>query len=140
MPGSRHSTIAGVGGGVLAARKRDGRPQLANVDHHYDPEERIIRVSVSDGDAKTRNLRRDPRAGYHVTSADRSAYTVAECTAEVTPVADGPDDAAVEELIGFYRAIEGEHSNWADYRRWVVENRQVLLKLKIERAYGLPRE
>lgn len=47
-------------GGVLVTIKRDGRPQLSNVMHAYYPDERVIRVSLTDDRAKTRNLRRDP--------------------------------------------------------------------------------
>ncbi|WP_416753814.1 morphogenic membrane protein MmpA [Streptomyces sp. FW42] len=79
-------------GGVLVTIKRDGRPQLSNVMHAYYPDERVVRVSLTDDRAKTRNLRRDPRASYHVTTPDRWAYTVAEGTAELTPVAGQPYD------------------------------------------------
>src|SRR5919202_2991868 len=94
-------------GGVLVTLKRDGRPQLSNVSHHYDPDERVVRISITDDRAKTRNLRRDPRASYHVTSADRWAYTVVEGTAELSPVAEDPYDATVEELIRLYRDVLG---------------------------------
>lgn len=45
--------------GVLATLKRDGRPQLSNVNFHYDKAASEIQISVTDGRAKTRNLRRD---------------------------------------------------------------------------------
>ncbi|MFJ9625753.1 PPOX class F420-dependent oxidoreductase [Streptomyces sp. NPDC101181] len=123
-------------GGVLVTLKQDGRPQLSNVNHAYYPEERAIRVSVTEGRAKTRNLRRDPRASYHVTSDDRSAYVVAEGTAELTPAAAAPDDATVEALISLYRDVQGEHPDWADYRRAMVEDRRVVLTLRIDHVYG----
>ncbi|PWS41483.1 PPOX class F420-dependent enzyme [Streptomyces sp. ZEA17I] len=126
-------------GGVLVTLKRDGRPQLSNVSHAYDPAERAIRVSVTEGRAKTRNLRRDPRASYHVTSGDRWAWTVAEGTAELTPPAAEPDDATVESLIALYRDVRGEHPDWADYRRAMVADRRVVLTLRIEHVYGQPR-
>jgi PPOX class probable F420-dependent enzyme len=125
-----------INGGVLATLKRDGRPHLSNVIHAYDPDERIVRVSLTDDRVKTRNLRRDPRASYHVTTPDRWAWTVAEGTAELTPVAADPHDATVEELIALYRAIGGEHSDWDDYRRAMVEDRRLVLRLQVEHAYG----
>lgn len=131
--------LAETNGGVLVTLKRDGRPQLSNVTHHYDPERRLIRVSITDDRAKTRNLRRDPRASYHVTSADRWSWTVVEGTAELTPVAEDPKDATVEELIDLYRSASGkEHPDWDDYRRAMVEDRRLVLKLRVERAYGQP--
>nr|WBO81430.1 PPOX class F420-dependent oxidoreductase [Streptomyces sp. SBE_14.2] len=127
-------------GGVLVTLKRDGRPQLSNVTHAYYPAERIIRVSLTDDRAKTRNLRRDPRASYHVTTADRWAYTVAEGTAELTPVAEDPHDDTVEELIRLYRDVQGEHPDWDDYRAAMVRDRRLVLRLKVDRAYGIPKK
>ncbi|MER5861277.1 PPOX class F420-dependent oxidoreductase [Streptomyces sp. NPDC059688] len=126
-------------GGVLVTLKRDGRPQLSNVSHAYDPDERTIRISVTDDRAKTRNLRRDPRASYHVTSADRWAYTVAEGTAELTPVAGDPHDETVEELIRLYREVLGEHPDWDEYRAAMVRDRRLVVRLRVERAYGAPK-
>ncbi|MFB7596716.1 TIGR03618 family F420-dependent PPOX class oxidoreductase [Streptomyces sp. NPDC056160] len=125
--------------GVLVTLRRDGRPQLSNVSHAYDPDGRVLRVSVTDDRAKTRNLRRDPRASYHVTSADRRAYTVAEGTAELTPVAAGAYDDTVEELIRLYRAVQGEHPDWDDFRATMVRDRRLVLRLRVERVYGIPR-
>ncbi|MFI8191454.1 PPOX class F420-dependent oxidoreductase [Streptomyces sp. NPDC085946] len=126
--------------GLLATLKRDGRPQLSNVKHAYDPDERVIRVSLTDDRAKTRNLRRDPRASYHVTTSDRWAYTVAEGTADLTPVARDPHDETVEELVRLYRDILGEHPDWDDYRAAMVRERRVVLRLRVDRVYGIPRQ
>mgnify|MGYP001286300916 CR=1 FL=1 len=123
--------------GVLVTLKKDGRPQLSNVVHVFDPQRRVIRISVTDDRAKTRNVRRDPRASYHVTSADRRAYTVAEGTAELTPVAADPHDATVEELIGLYRAALGEHPDWDDFRAAQVRERRLVLRLHVDRVYGI---
>ncbi|MEV7399978.1 PPOX class F420-dependent oxidoreductase [Streptomyces sp. NPDC091267] len=125
--------------GVLVTLKRDGRPQLSNVNHFYYPDEHIIRVSVTEDRAKTRNLRRDPRASYHVTSEDRWAWTVADGTADLTPVAADPDDDTVAELIRLYRDVQGEHPDWDDYRRAMVRDRRVVLRLHVEHVYGQSR-
>ncbi|MDH6130768.1 PPOX class probable F420-dependent enzyme [Kitasatospora sp. MAA4] len=123
-------------GGVLATLKRDGRPQLSNVNYAYDEARSLIRVSITDDRAKAKNLRRDPRASFHVTSGDFWTWAVAEGTAELTPVAAAPDDATVEELIDLYRTIRGEHPDWDDYRAAMVRDRRIVLKLHIERYYG----
>ncbi|MBE8474744.1 PPOX class F420-dependent oxidoreductase [Streptomyces justiciae] len=131
--------LLGTGhGGVLVTLKKDGRPQLSNVSHAYYPDEGVIRVSITDDRAKTRNLRRDARASYHVTSPDRRAYTVAEGTADLSPVAKDPYDDTVEELIRLYRDVQGEHPDWDDYRAAMVRDRRLVLRLKVERAYGIP--
>jgi PPOX class probable F420-dependent enzyme len=131
--------VAELDGGVLVTLKADGRPQLSNVNHAYDPDERTIRVSITDGRAKTRNMRRDPRVSYHVTSADRWAYTVVEGTADLTPVAEDPYDETVEELVRLYRDVRGEHPDWDDYRAAMVRDRRLVLRLRVERAYGIPK-
>lgn len=122
--------------GVLATIKRDGRPQLSNVSHTFDRERGLIRVSITDDRAKTANLRRDPRACFHVTSPDGWSYVVAEVTARLSPVAADPHDDTVTELIDIYRAIRGEHPDWDDYRRAMVADRRIALHLQVERVYG----
>ncbi|GHJ37886.1 PPOX class F420-dependent oxidoreductase [Streptomyces sp. TS71-3] len=122
--------------GVLTTIKSNGRPQLSNVIYAYDPEARLVRVSVTADRAKTANLRRDPRASLYVTTPDFRHYAVAEGTVELTPVAEDPGDATVEELIGYYRALSGEHPDWDDYRRAMVSNRRLVVRLPVERVYG----
>ena len=122
--------------GVLTSQKRDGRPQLSNVAYHVGADG-IIRISVTDGRAKTANLRRDPRASLHVTSDDFYAYAVIEATVEVAPVAAEPDDATVDELVDYYRAVAGEHPDWDDYRRTMVADGRLVLRLHPDHAYGM---
>jgi PPOX class probable F420-dependent enzyme len=123
-------------GGALVALKRDGRPQLSNVSHTYDPGARLLRISTTADRAKVANLRRDPRAGFYVTSPDQRAYAVAEGTAELTPVATDPHDATVDELVEVYRLIAGEHPNWDEYRAAMVADRRLVVRLSVERVYG----
>lgn len=124
--------------GVLATLKADGRPQMSNVSYTFEPQRRVIRVSVTDDRVKTRNLRRDPRAAFHVTSEDGWAWTVAEGNAELSPVAADPHDGTVEELIGLYRAVSGEHPDWEDFRRAMVRDKRLVLSLPVSHAYGQP--
>jgi PPOX class probable F420-dependent enzyme len=123
---------------VLATLKRDGRPQLSNVSYYFDPRAVAIQVSVTEPRAKTRNLRRDPRASIHVRSDDGWAYAVAEGDAVLTPPAAAPDDDTVEGLIALYRNIAGEHPDLDDYRAAMVEDRRVLLTMPISHLYGMP--
>lgn len=125
--------------GVLATIRRDGRPQLSNVTHFFDAETRRILVSITDGRAKTKNLRRDPRATYHVSSTDGWSYAVVEGTAELTPVAADPHDATVEELVELYRRVAGEHPDWTEYREAMVADRRLVLRIPVERVIGFVR-
>ncbi len=130
--------ISGNSLGVLATIKSDGRPQLSNVSYHFDPREVAIQVSITEPRAKTRNLRRDQRASLHVSSDDGWSYAVAEGDAVLTPPAAGTDDDTVEALIALYRNIAGEHPDWDDYRRAMVDDRRVLLTIPISHLYGMP--
>ena len=125
---------------ALAAVKRDGRPQLSMVNYALavDGDTAAARVSVVDGRAKVANLRRDPRASLLVTSPDGWSYAVLEGDAELSPVAQTTDDATVEELVELYRTIRGEnHPDWGDYRRAMVADGRLVLRLHVHRVYGL---
>ncbi|MGI5353390.1 PPOX class F420-dependent oxidoreductase [Streptomyces sp. CA-250714] len=124
--------------GVLVTLRRDGRPQLSNVNHTFDPDKRLLRISVTADRAKARNLGRDARASYHVTSGDGWAWTVVDGVAELTPVAREPRDETVEELVEVYRAIRGEHPDWDEYRAAMVAERRQVVRLSVTHVYGQP--
>ena len=121
---------------VLITLKADGRPQSSNVIQWTDAEG-VVRVSVTESRAKVRNLRRDPRVSIHVTADDFWSYVVLEGDAELTPVAASPDDATVDELVDYYRALNGEHPDWDDYRAAMVADARLVLRLRPAHAYGM---
>lgn len=123
--------------GVLVTIKRDGRPQLSNVGYTFDDTSGLLRVSITADRAKTANLRRDPRASFHVTTGNYRAYVVAEGTAGLTPVAASSDDDTVAELVEVYRNIAGEHPDWAEYRAAMVSEGRLVLRLPVDRVYGM---
>lgn len=124
---------------VLTTIKRDGLPQLSNVVHAVD-ETGLVRVSITATRAKYHNLRRTPWAALHVNGHDFWSYAVLECDAELSAVATDPHDATVEELVTLYRAVAGkDHPDWDDYRRAMVADQRVVLRLLPRRAYGLLR-
>jgi PPOX class probable F420-dependent enzyme len=133
---------AGRNLGTLAAIKKDGRPQLSMVNFALDTAGRgagpTVRISVVDGRAKVANLLRDPRASLLVTSSDGWSYAVLEGGAELSPVASGPHDATVEELVELYRTIRGEdHPDWDDYRAAMVRDHRRVLSIHVTKVYGL---
>ncbi|ALG14588.1 PPOX class F420-dependent oxidoreductase [Kibdelosporangium phytohabitans] len=121
--------------GVLVTLKRDGRPQLSNVTYRFA--DGTIRISVTDGRAKTKNLLRDPRASFYVTNDTFGRYAVAEGTATLSDVAKAPDDDAVDELVELYRSIAGEHPDWDEYRAAMVADGRRVVRIPVDRVYGL---
>ena len=131
-----YALLAGSRLGVLATIKSDGRPQLSPVTPTFDRAASTIYVSVTEGRAKTTNLRRDPRAALEVTSADGWSWATAEGTVTLTGPGTDPDGPEVQALVDYYRAAAGEHPDWAEYRAAMVADRRVLMALRVERVYG----
>ncbi len=122
--------------GVLVTLRSNGRPQLSNI--MYVPgDEGMLRISVTDDRAKTKNLRRDPRASLYVLGDNFYQYVVVEAGAELTPVAADPHDATVDALVAYYKDAIGEHPDWEEYRTSMVNDKRLLVVLRPERAYGL---
>ncbi len=122
--------------GVLATIRANGRPQLSNI--LYVPGQGdSVTISVTADRAKTANLRRDPRASLYVVGDTFWQYVVIEAAAELSPVAADPGDDTVEALVAYYRAGQGEHPNWDEYRATMVADRRLVVTLHPERAYGM---
>jgi PPOX class probable F420-dependent enzyme len=122
--------------GVLATQRRDTRPQLSNIVFALG-DDGIIRISVTDGRAKTANIRRTSTASLHANGDNHWAYVVIDADATLSPVAAAPDDETVEELVALYRTLQGEHDDWDDYRRAMVADKRLVLRLHPTHAYGM---
>lgn len=131
-----HTLIADSRLGVLATIKSDGRPQLSPVTPYYDRDAGVIYVSMTDGRAKTANLRRDPRAALEVTSSDGWAWATAEGAVTLTGPGADPHGPEVEALVDYYRNAAGEHPDWVEYRSVMVSDRRVLMAMTVEHVYG----
>jgi PPOX class probable F420-dependent enzyme len=123
---------------VLTTIRRDGKPQLSNV-LHYVRDDGVVIVSTTADRAKYKNLRREPWAALKVDGSSVWSYAVIEAEAAFSAVAADPHDAAVEELVEYFRNTGGEHDDWDEYRRAMVSERRVVVRLTPTRAYGLLR-
>ena len=122
--------------GVLATIRSDGRPQLSPVTPFYDRAAGRIYVSITEGRAKTANLRRDPRAALEVTSSDGWSWATADGMVALIGPSTDPDGPEIKALVDYYRAAAGEHPDWAEYRAAMVAERRVLMTMTVERVYG----
>ncbi|TDE97261.1 PPOX class F420-dependent oxidoreductase [Occultella glacieicola] len=122
--------------GVLATIKANGLPQLSPVTPFYDRDAEQLLVSMTEGRAKTTNLRRDPRAALEVTSENGWEWATAEGPVTLTGPGTDPNGPEVEALVDYYRRAAGEHPDWQEYRDVMVADRRVLMTMKVERVYG----
>lgn len=123
---------------VFTTLRKNGRPQLSNVLHAVG-KDGLVRVSTTADRAKYANLRRTPWAALLVNGADIWSYAVLEGDVTLSEVAADPHDATVGELVGVYRALQGEHDDWDAYRAAMVADRRVVIRLTPTHAYGLLR-
>ena len=70
--------------------------------------------------------------------AEAVTLPIPAAPADAGAPASAPDDETVESLITLYRSVAGEHPDWDDYRRAMVADRRVLLRLPIKHVYGMP--
>ena len=123
---------------VLTTIRNDTRPQLSSVLHEVG-EDGLIRISITASRAKYGNMLRRPWAALHVSSSDFWSYVVIEADVELSAPAADVTDGTVDELVGTYRRVAGEHSNWDEFRAAMVAERRVVARLSPIRAYGLVR-
>lgn len=116
--------------GVLATIRRDGRPQLSNILYVLDDDARV-KISVTQTRAKTKNLRRDPRAALHVQGHNPYEYLVVDGTVELIE-----GDGLAEKLRDYYRKARGDHPDWAEYDAAMIKEQRLLISMSIDRAYG----
>ena len=111
---------------VLSTRRRSGAPQMSPVTCGVDRAGRIV-VSTYPERAKAVNLRRDRAVSLCVLSDGWDPWVQVDGTAEVI---DPPH--AVEPLVEYYRAVAGEHPDWAEYRQAMVTQGKSLIRVTIE--------
>lgn len=115
--------------GVLCTLRSDGSPQMSPVVAGIDQGGRAV-VSTRETAMKTRNVRRRPRASLCVVRDSFFGPWV-----QVDGAADvlGQPEA-MDGLVELYRSIAGEHPDWSEFRQKMLEERRVLLRIRIERA------
>lgn len=109
---------------VLTTFRADGSLQSSPVTGGIDGHGRVVIASYPQR-AKSVNVRRNGKASVVVLSDEfNGAYVQLDGDAEVIDVPE-----AVEPLVDYYRAIAGEHPDWADYRRAMVDQGKCLIRV-----------
>jgi len=114
--------------GILVTTRRDGRPQLSPVTMGVDSEGRIV-VSTYPERAKVHNAVHNSAGSVCVLSDEFGGEWVqVDGQIEVVRLPE-----AVEGLVEYYRCISGEHPDWEEYRRAMVKQGKVLIRLSVDR-------
>ena len=113
---------------LLLTHRADGSPQLSPVSCGVDEQGRVVAPTYPPR-AKGLSTRRDPRVSLCVLSDDFDGpWVQVDGQAEVL---DLPE--ALEPLVDYYRAISGEHPDWAEYRAAMQRQGKSLLRVTIGR-------
>ena len=109
---------------ILLTWRRDGGVQGSPVTAGVDDEGRIV-VATYPERAKSTNVARRPRASVIVLSEEfNGPWVQVDGDAELVTLPD-----AVEPLVDYFRAISGEHSDWAEYRQAMVDQGKALIRI-----------
>jgi len=109
---------------ILLTWRRDGGVQGSPVTAGVDGEGRIV-VATYPERAKAVNVARRPQASVIVLSEEfNGPWVQVDGDAELITLPD-----AVEPLVDYFRAISGEHSDWAEYRQAMVDQGKALIRI-----------
>ena len=109
---------------VLLTTRTDGSVQASPVTAGVDPRGRVVIASYPER-AKARNVRRTGTASVLVLSDDfDGAWAQIDGDAEVLDIPE-----AIEPLVEYFRSISGEHSDWDEYRRAMVDQGKCLIRI-----------
>ena len=126
---------AGRRNALLTTLRRDGRPQQSVI--FYDLVGDRFTISLTAERAKTKNLRRDPRAALFVPSDDVFVWAGFDGRVELTEAARDPHDAVADQLVDYYRRGNGEHEDWEAYRAAMVADHRLIGTFVATSATGI---
>lgn len=114
------------GTGTLATLRADGSPHLSVVFASVVGDG--LYISSRQPLVKVKNIRHDPRVAF---SSGVRPWVTTEGTARIH---DGDD--VLERLRTYYRTARGEHPDWEDYDRAMIEEQRLIIEIVPARAYG----
>ena len=134
LPDNIRDFISSNDKAVLSTFRRSGAAQLSIVvvGSYADG----AAFTTTEDRAKLVNLRRDPRCSLLVSQDSWWGFVVLEGTARVMS-ADNTDSEELRHAFrDVYRSISGEHPDWDEYDRAMVEDRRSVIVVVPERIYG----
>ena len=119
---------------VLSTFRRNGQAQLSIVvvGVHNDG----AAFTTTEDRAKLLNLRRDPRCSLLVSQDSWWGFVVLEGAARILAADNTDPDELRQAFRDVYRSISGEHPDWDEYDRAMVEDRRAVVIVVPDQIYG----
>ena len=120
---------------VLSTFRRNGQAQLSIVvvGVHNDG----AAFTTTEDRAKLLNLRRDPRCSLLVSQDSWWGFVVLEGAARIQAADNTDPDELRQAFRDVYRSISGEHPDWDEYDRAMVEDRRAVVIVVPDQIYGM---
>ena len=134
LPDNIRDFISNNDKAVLSTFRRNGAAQLSIVvvGAYGDG----AAFTTTEDRAKLLNLRRDARCSLLVSQDGWWGFVVLEGRARIM-AADNTDAEELRQAFrNVYRSISGEHPDWHEYDRAMVEDRRAVIVVVPERIYG----
>ena len=134
LPDNIRDFISSNDKAVLSTFRRSGAAQLSIVvvGNYGDG----AAFTTTEDRAKLANLRRDPRCSLLISQDSWWGFVVLEGTARVMSADSTDAEELRQALRDVYRSISGEHPDWDEYDRAMVEDRRSVVIVIPERIYG----
>ena len=116
--------------GVLATTRADGGVQMSPVGVGVDDDGTLV-ISTRETAMKARNLERRPYAAVCVFP---DTFFGGQWVQVEGPVTLEHLPEGMDALVRYYRSVAGEHPDWDDYRRAMVEEKRLIVRITPERA------
>ena len=134
LPDNIRDFISNYDKAVLSTFRRNGQAQLSIVV--VGAQDDGAAFTTTEDRAKLLNLRRDPRCSLLVSQDSWWGFVVLEGKARIL----APDTTDPQELRqafrDVYRSISGEHPDWDEYDRAMVEDKRAVVIVVPDRIYG----
>ena len=114
----------------IVVRQTDGWPQMTFVSPGIDVSGRVI-ITSRDRTYKVKHLRRDPRVSLLAFGEQYSGSKFVQIHGRAE-IVDLPD--AMDALIYWYKQVRGEHKSWEEYKRQMVDQKRVIIRVTIEKV------
>ena len=134
LPDNIREFISNNDKAVLSTFRRNGQAQLSIIS--VGPYSDGAAFTTTEDRAKLLNLRRDPRCSLLVSQDSWWGFVVLEGNARILAQDNTDPEELRQAFRDVYRSISGEHPDWDEYDRAMVDDRRAVVVVVPDRIYG----